>query len=51
MLTLASTGIGAFVAVQIATGLPFSVALVAWSVWKATRAFERSTEWRAELDD
>jgi hypothetical protein len=45
MFALASGSIGAFAAVQIATGVPFTIALVAWSVWYATRAFERSTEW------
>lgn len=45
MLALASGSIGAFAAVQLATGVPFTIALVAWSVWYATRGFERSTEW------
>jgi hypothetical protein len=45
MLALAKGSIGAFAVVQFATGAPFSVALVAWSVWYATRAFERSDEW------
>lgn len=42
---LASGSVGAFVTVQIVTGVPVTVALVAWSVWYATRGFERSTEW------
>jgi Protein of unknown function (DUF3159) len=45
MVFLTSGSVGAFVVVQIATGLPFTIALVAWSVWYASRAFERSTEW------
>jgi hypothetical protein len=45
MVALTTGSIGAFAAVQIATGVPFTIALVAWSVWYATRAFERSTEW------
>ena len=45
MLVLTSGSIGAFAAVQVATGVPFTIALVAWSVWYATRGFERSTEW------
>jgi Protein of unknown function (DUF3159) len=45
MLVLTSGTIGSFAVVQIATGVPFTIALVAWSVWYATRAFERSTEW------
>jgi hypothetical protein len=45
MFVLTSEGVGAFVAVQFVTGIPFTLALVAWSIWYATRAFERSTEW------
>ncbi len=45
MAVLASGSIGAFAAVQLATGIPFTIALVAWSVWYASRGFERSTEW------
>jgi hypothetical protein len=45
MLALAKGSIGAFAVVQFATGAPVSIALVAWSVWYATRAFERSDEW------
>ena len=45
MLFLIGGSVGAFAAVQVATGLPFTIALVAWSVWYATRGFERSTEW------
>ncbi len=45
MVVLTSGSIGAFAAVQFATGFPLTIALVAWSVWYATRGFERSTEW------
>lgn len=45
MVVLASGSIGAFALVQFATGVPLTVALVAWSVWYATREFELSTEW------
>jgi Protein of unknown function (DUF3159) len=45
MLVLGSGSIGAFAVVQIATGFPFTIALVVWSIWYAVRAFERSTEW------
>jgi uncharacterized protein DUF3159 len=45
MFALAKGSIGAFAVVQFATGAPFSIALVAWSVWYATRVFERSDEW------
>ena len=42
MLVLATGSIGAFVAVQAVTGIPFTVALVVWSVWFAVRGFERA---------
>jgi Protein of unknown function (DUF3159) len=45
MVVLTSASIGSFAAVQVVTGVPFTIALVAWSVWYATRGFERSTEW------
>lgn len=45
MLVLATGSIGLFVAVQFASGIPLTVGLVAWSIWYATRAFARSTEW------
>jgi len=45
LFVLTSGSIGGFAAVQIATGVPFTIALVAWSVWYAVRGFERSTEW------
>jgi Protein of unknown function (DUF3159) len=48
MLILATGSIGAFVVVGVGTGLPFTIALVAWSIWYATREFERSTEWDEE---
>jgi hypothetical protein len=44
MLVLASGSIGAFAVVQLATGLPVTIALVAWSIWYAIRGFERSTD-------
>ena len=45
MLVLSSGSIGAFAAIQLVTGVPLTIALVLWSVWYATRGFERSTEW------
>jgi intracellular septation protein A len=45
ILVLTSSSVGAFAAVQIATGVPVTVALVGWSVWYAIRRFEQSTEW------
>jgi intracellular septation protein A len=45
IVALTSGSIAAFAAVQLVTGVPVTVALVAWSVWYATRGFERSSEW------
>lgn len=45
MLVLTTGSIGGFVVVQLLTGIPVAVALMAWSVWYAVRAFERSDEW------
>jgi intracellular septation protein A len=44
MLFLGSGSIGAFVVVQILTGVPLIVLLVLWSIWYGLRGFERSTE-------
>jgi hypothetical protein len=45
MFVLAKGSIGAFAVIQFGTGVPFTIALVAWSVSYAVRAFERSDEW------
>ena len=47
MLVLAGGSIGVFAVVQLATGVPVTIALVSWSVWYATHAFEQSDEWDA----
>jgi len=41
MLVLWTGSIGLFVAVQFLTGIPITIALVVWSIWYATRSFER----------
>ena len=45
MAVLATGSLGAFAVIQFATGVPFTVALVAWSVSYAVRSFDRSDEW------
>src|SRR5437588_676541 len=40
-----SLSVDAFVAVNVATGLPVSAALMSWSVWYGVRGFRRSEEW------
>jgi intracellular septation protein A len=41
MVVLLSGSIGFFVVVQFVTGIPITIALVAWSIWYAGRSFER----------
>jgi hypothetical protein len=41
MVVLLSGSIGFFLAIQFATGIPITIALVLWSIWYAGRGFER----------
>ncbi len=43
--TLTESTVGAFVAVNLVTGIPLTTALMGWSVWYAVRFFRRSDEW------
>lgn len=45
MLVLWTGSIGLFVLVQTATGVPFLIALLLWSISYTLRGFEHSTEW------
>jgi hypothetical protein len=45
LATLTTSSIDAFVVVSAATGIPLTAAMMAWSIWYATRAFRRSEEW------
>ena len=45
LATLSTSSIDAFVGVSFVTGVPLTAAMMAWSVWYATRAFRRSAEW------
>jgi intracellular septation protein A len=42
---LSRGSIDSFLVVNLVTGGPFIVALMAWSIWYAVRAFRRSDEW------
>lgn len=42
---LATASVDAFVAVNLATGLPITTVLMGWSVWYVVRFFRRSEEW------
>ncbi len=45
LLALTWRDVDVIVAVNIATGVPFTAALTAWSIWYGVRGFRRSEEW------
>ena len=49
LVMLSRGDVDLMVAVNVATGLPFTAALTAWSIWYGVRGFRRSTEWRSAL--
>jgi len=45
LAALSKVSIDAFLVINLITGAPFIVALMAWSIWYAVRAFRSSEEW------
>jgi hypothetical protein len=45
LLALTRRDVDLIVVVNILTGVPFTAALTAWSIWYGVRGFRRSTEW------
>jgi intracellular septation protein A len=45
MAALGQGDIDAFIAINFVTGIPFTAALMSWSVWYAVRYFRKSDEW------
>ena len=45
LVTLVVGSVDAFIVVNIVTGIPFTAALMAWSIRYAVRGFQRSQEW------
>ena len=45
LLALSWRDVDVIVAVNIATGVPFTAALMTWSIWYGVRGFRRSDEW------
>jgi intracellular septation protein A len=45
LVILVRSSVDVFVLVNIVTGAPITVALMAWSIWYGVRAFRRSGEW------
>ena len=40
-----------FLVINVVTGIPFTAALMSWSIWYGVRSFRRSTEWGPFLTD
>jgi intracellular septation protein A len=49
LLVLLRASVDAYVAVNLATGMPLMLALIAWSMWYAVRSFQRRGEPGASL--
>jgi hypothetical protein len=45
LIALTQVGVGAFIVVNVVTGVPFTAAIMAWSIWYGVRGFRRSAEW------
>jgi intracellular septation protein A len=45
LFALSWRNVDLFVAVNVVTGIPFTAALMTWSIWYSLRSFRRSEEW------
>ncbi|MBI1847929.1 MAG: hypothetical protein HYR86_13290, partial [Candidatus Rokubacteria bacterium] len=45
LVALAHVSVEAFIVISFLTGLPFTAAIMAWSIWYGVRGFRRSAEW------
>jgi intracellular septation protein A len=45
LVALMRIGVEAFIVINIVTGVPFTAAIMAWSIWYGIRGFRRSAEW------
>jgi intracellular septation protein A len=45
LVALLRASVEVFIVVNIVTGIPFTAALMAWSIWYGVRGFRRSAEW------
>ena len=45
IIALMHLRVEAFIVINVVTGLPFTAAIMAWSIWYGVRAFRRSDEW------
>jgi len=49
MVMLVAGSVDAFIVVNIVTGIPFTAAIMAWSIRYGVRGFQRSQEWGPSL--
>ena len=45
LVALTRSGVEAFIVINVLTGVPFTAAIMAWSIWYGVRGFRRSDEW------
>jgi intracellular septation protein A len=45
IIALMHLGVETFIVINVVTGLPFTAAIMAWSIWYGVRGFRRSDEW------
>ena len=50
MIALLRTSVELFLVVNVLTGIPLTVGIMAWSIWYGHRRFSRSTEWRSPAE-
>ena len=48
---LSRSSVEIFLVINVITGIPFTAALMSWSIWYSVRSFRRSTEWGPFLAD
>ena len=49
IIALMHLGVETFIVINVVTGLPFTAAIMAWSIWYGVRGFRRSDEWGSFL--
>ena len=45
--TLLRSSVEFYLVINVVTGIPFTAALMSWSIWYSVRSFRRSKEWGA----
>jgi intracellular septation protein A len=51
LLVLLRSSVEVYLAINVVTGIPFTAALMSWSIWYSVRSFRRSTEWGPFIAD